>query len=245
VGLCLNLGSGTVPLEGFTNVDALSDAPGVDVVADLSKPLPFADGEADLIYAAHVLEHFATDVVPVLLADWRRVLRVGGLLLVAVPDLEVIARTILEEHPGWFTPPHAPWIGAIYGGQKDEYDFHKTGFTGPWLAGLLSEAGFGSVQRVQRFRELSVADTSFSPIPFGRNLSLNMRAVAGGEALPDELFQRTLTERTLDLVDFALMAGMVASTRLRSRIMGGRRRSLERVLQSDDAAATPSSQVAS
>jgi predicted SAM-dependent methyltransferase len=242
VGLRLNLGSGTVPLEGFTNVDALPDAPGVDVEADLSKPLPFRDGEADLIYAAHVLEHFPTDLVPGLLADWRRVLRPGGQLLVAVPDLEMIARTILEGRPGWFTPPHGPWLGAVYGGQKDEYDFHKTGFTAPWLAGLLNDAGFGSVQRVDRFRELSVADTSFSPVPFGENLSLNMRAVAGGKPLPPELFARTTTERVLDLVDFMLMGGMVASTRLRSRVMGPRRRSLERELELDDTPASSSSQ---
>jgi predicted SAM-dependent methyltransferase len=230
VGLRLNLGSGEVALEGFTNVDALPDAPNVDVVADLSKPLPFAEGEADLIYAAHVLEHFPTDVVPLLLADWRRVLRPGGLLLVAVPDLEVIARMLVDERPGWFTPPHNPWLGAIYGGQKDEYDFHKTGFTGPWLAGLLNDAGFGSVERVARFREVGAADTSFSPAPFGSNLSLNMRAVAGAGPLPGELFARTRAERLLDRLDWVLLAGMVVSTRSRSRIMIRRRRRLEQVL---------------
>ena len=230
MGLLLNLGSGGVALEGFTNVDALNDAPGVDVVADLSKPLPFADGEADLIYAAHVLEHFPTDMVPQLLGDWRRVLRTGGLLLVAVPDLEVVARTLVDERPGWFTPPHNPWLGAIYGGQKDEYDFHKTGFTAPWLAGLLTAAGFGSVERVDRFREVAAADTSFSPIPFGSNLSLNVRAVAGAQPLSGELFVRTRIERFLDIADVALLTGMVVSTRLRSRVMGRRRRKLEQIL---------------
>jgi predicted SAM-dependent methyltransferase len=230
MGLRLNLGSGTVPLEGFTNVDALPDAPGVDVVADLSQPLPFANGAADLVYAAHVLEHFPTDEVPRLLADWRRVLREGGILLVAVPDLDVIARTIVDERPGWFTPPHGPWLGAIYGGQKDEYDFHKTGFTAPWLSWLLDEAGFGSVQKVDRFRELSVSDLSFSPIPFGSNMSLNLRAVAGGRPLPGELFERTAVERMLDRLDFVLMASMMVSTRLRSRVMATRRRRLEGLL---------------
>jgi predicted SAM-dependent methyltransferase len=238
MGVMLNLGSGGVALEGFTNVDALPDAPGVDVVADLSARLPFADGEADLIYAAHVLEHFPTDVVPNLLADWRRVLRSGGLLLVGVPDLEVIARVMIEERPGWFTPPHSPWLGAIYGGQKDEYDFHKTGFTAPWLSALLTDAGFGSVERVERFREVGAADTSFSPVPFGRNISLNMRAVAGAAPLADELFARTKAEGLLDRLDWALLAGMVISTRARSRIMKRRRLALERALtRSEDLAA--------
>jgi predicted SAM-dependent methyltransferase len=229
-GLRLNLGSGSRALEGFTNVDALADAPGVDVVADLSERLPFADGEADLIYAAHVLEHFPTDVVPGLLADWRRVLHDGGVLLVAVPDLDVIAKTLVDGRPGWFTPPHSPWLGAIYGGQKDEYDFHKTGFTGPWLASLLTDAGFGAVERVERFREVSAADTSYSPVPFGVNLSLNMRAVAGAGALPGELFARTATERLFDGLDKVLLTGMVVSTRTRSRLMSRRRCKLEQVL---------------
>jgi predicted SAM-dependent methyltransferase len=229
MGLRLNLGSGTTPLQGFTNVDALPDAPGVDVVADLSEPLPFADGEADLIYVSHVLEHFATAAVPTLLSDWRRVLRTGGLLLVAVPDLDVIAR-VLVERAGWFTPPHQPWLGAIYGGQKDNYDFHKTGFNAPWLAALLRDADFGAVERVERFREIGAADTSFSPLPFGVNVSLNMRAVAGASSLPFDLFERTLVERALDRLDFLLLAGMVVSTRTRSRVMAGRRKRLEDAL---------------
>lgn len=229
--LRLNLGSGHAPLPGFTNVDALEDAPGVDVVADLSDPLPFADGEVDLIYAAHVLEHFPTDTVPRLLADWRRVLRPGGLLLVAVPDLELIARTLVVDRPGWFTPPHGPWLGAIYGGQKDEYDFHKTGFTGVWLAHLLNEAGFGELQRVERFHEVGAPDASFSPAPFGTNLSLNMRARAVPADLPSELFQHTRTERILAPLDFAVLAGMRLSTGLRSRLISRRRARLERALR--------------
>ena len=63
-GLKLNLGSGLTPIPGFVNVDALEDVPGVDVVADISGRLPFEDGSADLVYASHLLEHFATDQIP-------------------------------------------------------------------------------------------------------------------------------------------------------------------------------------
>lgn len=226
----INIGSGTVPLPGFVNVNALPDSPGVDVVANIAERLPFDDGSADTLYAAHILEHFPTDAVPALLADWRRVLRDGGELLVAVPDLEVIARTLMDRE-GWFTPPHNPWLGAIYGGQKDEYDFHKTGFTAVWLAKLLDDAGFGDVRRVPRFQEIGVNDTSFSPLPFGRNMSLNMRAVAGAPGLrPDDL-ERSGGEKALEVLDVALRFGMEVSTSLRARLMGRRRRRIERAIQ--------------
>ena len=221
----INLGSGERPLEGWVNVDALPDAPGVDVVTDVTEALPFESGSADALYASHLLEHVSSEDVPRVLAEWRRVLRPGGVLMIAVPDLEVIAR-MLVERPGWFTPPHAPWVGAIYGGQKDEWDFHKTGFTGPWLAYCLDQAGFGEVERVDRFPGIRVDDGSYSPIPFGTNVSLNMRAVVGGAPLDPQLLRPTRAERAFNKVDRLLEHGMTFSTRLRSRLMARRRRRL-------------------
>jgi predicted SAM-dependent methyltransferase len=231
-GLRLNLGSGTTPIPGFVNVDALQDAPGVDVVADIGERLPFDDGAADLVYASHLLEHFGHHEVPGLLAEWRRVLRPGGTLLLAVPDLEVVAARMMDRR-GWFTPPHMPWVGVIYGGQKDEYDFHKTGFTAPWLAHLLEEAGFGQVRKVDRFPEVPVADGSFSPFPFGVNVSLNMRAVAGA---PAELVDASTPgglERAFNVIDRVLMLAMQLSTALRARIMQRRRARIDRALHAD------------
>jgi predicted SAM-dependent methyltransferase len=218
VALRLNLGSGLTPIPGFVNVDALEDLPGVDVVADIGQRLPFEDGAAELVYASHVLEHFPTEEVPPLLAEWRRVLKPGGTLLVAVPDLEVVASMMVERR-GWFTPPHGPWLGVIYGGQKDAYDFHKTGFTGPWLAHLLREAGFGEIQRVTHFAQIPVADASVSPLPFGVNVSLNMRAVAGGGDRLEGAMSPGPAERAFDLLDRVLMIAMQISTALRARIM--------------------------
>lgn len=231
--LRINLGSGERPIPGFVNVDALEDSSGVDVVADIGERLPFKSGAADLIYASHVLEHFPTADVPSLLAEWKRVLRPGGQLLVAVPDLNAIATMLVERRRGWFTPPHEPWLGAIYGGQKDQYDFHKTGFTAPWLAHLMREAGFGEIRRVMRFEDIPAADASFSPLPFGINVSLNMRAVAGGT---DELVGKTAmrpAERAIDVLDKVLMMLMRVSTALRSRLIRRRQAQIEAKLNAD------------
>ncbi len=229
-GIKVNLGSGQRPIAGFVNVDALSDAPGVDVVADISDVLPFEDGSADLIYAAHVLEHFPHEHVPKMLAEWRRVLCEGGQLLVAVPDLETIAE-MLVSRPGWFAPPHSPWVGAIYGGQKDEYDFHKTGFNAPWLAYLLNEAGFGDVRRVNRFDDVGIGDMTWSPLPFGRNISLNMRAVAGrGDAVP---LEGSATRIVFGAIDTAIVYAAGGSSLLRSRLANRRRRAIDRQLRGE------------
>jgi predicted SAM-dependent methyltransferase len=227
----LNLGSGRAPIKGFVNVDILPDEPGVDVVADVSQPLPFDDGSVDLIYAVHVLEHFAHDEVPVILARWRRVLRDGGQLLVAVPDLDAIARELVRRR-GWFTPPYSPWLGAIYGGQKDAYDFHKSGYTAPWLAGLLVDAGFGAVKRVDDFPDVGVPDSSLSIQPFGTNISLNMRAVAGAPGFAPEIAQKTGPEIALTYVDRALGLGMRVSSFAHARLSDRRRRRLEQTIAS-------------
>ena len=58
-------------------------APGVDAVADLSGPLPLADGSVDVIFTVHILEHLI-DFLP-LLDECHRVLRPGGVLHVMSP----------------------------------------------------------------------------------------------------------------------------------------------------------------
>jgi predicted SAM-dependent methyltransferase len=227
----LNLGSGRAPIRGFVNVDILPDEPGVDVVADIAQPLPFEDGSVDLIYASHVLEHFPQDDISRILEQWRKVLRDGGELLIGVPDMDVIAEQLLRRR-GWFTPPHNPWLGAIYGGQKDAYDFHKAGFNGPWLAYLLSEAGFGAIRQVDTFPEIGVPDTTFSPQPFGVNISLNMRAVAGAAPLPPELVRKTPAEQAISVLDRAWGYGMRTSSFAHARLADRRRRRLEDTLRS-------------
>ena len=224
----VNLGCGTRPLAGFVNVDLL-DAPWVDIVADVSGPIPFDNGSVDLLYASHVLEHLPSAQVPGVLREWRRVLRDGGRILIAVPDLDRIAR-LLVSRAGWFTPPNQPWIGVVYGGQKDEHDFHKTGFTTPWLGALLDDAGFGSIERVERFREVGANDASWSPFPFGINVSLNLRAVAGGAPLPTELLAREPFNAAFDLFDSTLTFALRGSALLRARLMQRRRRRLEHVI---------------
>jgi predicted SAM-dependent methyltransferase len=63
---------------------------------DLQADLPFPEGSFDVVYHSHVLEHFSKADGLRLLKRCRQVLRPGGTLRVAVPDLERIVQLYLS-----------------------------------------------------------------------------------------------------------------------------------------------------
>ncbi|HUU33724.1 MAG TPA: methyltransferase domain-containing protein [Vicinamibacterales bacterium] len=153
--LRLNVGCGRYPvgLPGWLNID--SDPEVGAFVCGLGYKfrqgeghlLPFvADGEAAEVYCSHTLEHYPpadAEGVPLtadaLLAEFRRVLRPGGLLRVAVPDTMVLARGIAELESGAL---QERWIGTLFGFHKKPGDTHWWGYTADSLAALLRGHGF-------------------------------------------------------------------------------------------------------
>ena len=91
----VNLGCGRTHHPAWINVDFVPSDPTV-IRHDLRERLPFADGEIDAVYHAHVLEHLSLSDGSALLAECFRVLKPGGILRVGVPDLEDIAREYLR-----------------------------------------------------------------------------------------------------------------------------------------------------
>jgi len=174
-GSKLHVGCGAILIPGYLNVD-ITYRPGVACRCDLNAGLPFADHSFDEIYCCHVLEHFATSAIPDMLMEFARVLRSGGVLRVAVPDLDAICRCYTE-NIDWFAPPHSPWLGLIYGGQTDPFDFHKTGFNFRWLEHLLHQAEFHDIHNYGPAEICGLRDASFADEPFGVCVSLNVIAV--------------------------------------------------------------------
>lgn len=86
--------------EMIPHVGALSVA---DIVADVSEPMPIESGSYDVIICRHILEH-CVDTVKTL-NEWKRILRHGGQLIIAVPN-ENIRRGIPlnPEHCHAFSP---------------------------------------------------------------------------------------------------------------------------------------------
>jgi predicted SAM-dependent methyltransferase len=91
---CLNLGCGSRFHPAWTNVDFVAADPAV-LSHDLRQGVPFPDEEFDVVYHSHVLEHFTQPHARVFLRECLRVLKPGGTVRVAVPDLERIAKTYL------------------------------------------------------------------------------------------------------------------------------------------------------
>ncbi len=51
-------------------------------------PYPFRDNRFDFIFASHVLEDFAPDEIQFVFDEWLRMVKVGGHLIILVPDIE-------------------------------------------------------------------------------------------------------------------------------------------------------------
>ncbi len=93
----LNLGCGYKYVKGdeWLNADMMSV--GDDVVkCNFLDGIPFESGRFDLVYHSHVLEHFARADGEKFIAECYRILKPGGFIRIALPNLEVIAKEYLK-----------------------------------------------------------------------------------------------------------------------------------------------------
>jgi SAM-dependent methyltransferase len=68
-----------------------------DILADLTDLSPIADGTADAVWASHCIEHLYEHQVVVALQEFRRILRADGFICVIVPDLQTVARYVVDD----------------------------------------------------------------------------------------------------------------------------------------------------
>jgi len=91
----LNLGCGNRYNTDWVNIDFKSSSKLV-IEHNLLNGIPFPGEEFDVVYHSHVLEHFSKTQAVTFLKECHRVLKSGGIIRIAVPDLEKIARSYLE-----------------------------------------------------------------------------------------------------------------------------------------------------
>jgi predicted SAM-dependent methyltransferase len=87
----LQLGAGGTLLPGWLSTDLDPKLPGL-VRLDATRRFPFDDETFDVIYAEHMVEHVTWRQGQRMLAECRRVLRPGGVLRLATPDLAALVR---------------------------------------------------------------------------------------------------------------------------------------------------------
>lgn len=74
-----------------------------DVTADVSKPLPLAEGNYDFVVARHIIEHMLDPIDAI--GNWMKILKKGGKLIIATPDEDKIQSMIANiEHKHTWNP---------------------------------------------------------------------------------------------------------------------------------------------
>jgi predicted SAM-dependent methyltransferase len=149
----LNWGSGTEPPENWINCD-IKEAPGIDISCDIREGLPLGDGSIDYAVSIHALPELPYPDVEPALTELRRVLKPGGVLRLALPDLEKALQAYREGNAEYFLIPDddARSIGGKLIVQMTWYGYSKSMYTFDFTEELLYRAGFRRVARCG-FRE--------------------------------------------------------------------------------------------
>jgi SAM-dependent methyltransferase len=95
VNKMLNIGCGKTYHDSWVNIDFISTGPGV-LAHNLLQGIPFPDRSFDVVYHSHVLEHFDAVGARNLVSECFRVLKSDGVIRLAVPNLEILAREYLQ-----------------------------------------------------------------------------------------------------------------------------------------------------
>jgi predicted SAM-dependent methyltransferase len=152
----LLLGAGTIALEGWFNTD-LNPKLKTIYYMDAASPFPIDNSVFEYVFSEHLIEHLTRQQGSLMLKECFRVLKPGGKIRVATPNLEVLlglyhdqANPLAQEYIKWITdksirlPVYKPSIvinNAFYNwGHQFLYDREL-------LEMALREAGFINIQQ--------------------------------------------------------------------------------------------------
>jgi len=130
-----------------------------DIIGTMTDMSAVADASVDAIFSSHNIEHLYPHEVGPALAEFIRVLRPDGFLVVTCPDLQEVCRLVAEDkllEPAYTSPagPITP-LDILYGhrppmARGNLYMSHRCGFTEKVLIGTLRSCGFKTVASKRR-----------------------------------------------------------------------------------------------
>ncbi len=151
----LNLGCGRHPLPGWLNSDYHPESDR-ELYLDVRKPFPFEPSTFEFVYCEHMIEHLTPASADFMLRECARVLRPGGRLRLATPNLVFL----VEMYRGQKSPlqeRYLAWAAQSSGLPSDEADgvYLINHFVRAWghrfiydeesLRRAMARAGFGEI----------------------------------------------------------------------------------------------------
>jgi SAM-dependent methyltransferase len=179
------------------------------LVHDLSRGLPFPANSAQAVYHSHLLEHLDQAAAQIFLREIKRVLQPGGVVRIAVPDFEKLARAYLAhleccEHDDDARARHDAYIAAMIEQcvRREAAGTRKQSPLRRWLENLVlgdarqrgeihqwmyDRINLGELLLRAGFREPRVQSFDASAIPQWNEYGLE-RNESGGEYKPDSFY---------------------------------------------------------
>jgi predicted SAM-dependent methyltransferase len=147
VGAKLDVCGGRNPFKPgeYLNVDVVA-LPQVDLVFDITKKFPMEDNVIEEIISIATLEHLRKPHVDHVLREFQRILKPGGMLRVSTPDIEAIARAIIEKKD--LSDINQNLFGKYKSDQTEDYDTHKWMYPADEMIRVLQSFGFENAERI-------------------------------------------------------------------------------------------------
>lgn len=136
-----HLGCGSKYLEGYLNVDFPPSNHNVnhDVIADLyTDIIDMKYDDCDEIRSHHFFEHFNYFDTFVLLFKWTNSLKLGGKLVIDLPDLEELCKAYLKAD----AKTKFIVVRYLYGSHEADWAYHINGWSKSTLEYILTELGY-------------------------------------------------------------------------------------------------------